>query len=84
MVMAFQVAPAVKNPPANARDVRDAILLFLHDRMLRGAGGYGGGRQISFLFNPQVFQINELFSRNHTQRTSSILGLTETNKDSRF
>ena len=75
MVLATQVALVVKNPPANTRDIRDAILspIIVCWRGERVVGLEVGG-QISYLFNSQVFQTNELFSRNHTQRTSSISG----------
>ena len=85
MVMAFQVALAVKNPPADARDIRDAILFFLHHCMLWGAGGYW--RWVDRYLIPLIHTFFR--SMNCSQGTVPrelypYLGLTETNKDSRF
>ena len=48
--MASQVAPAVKNPPANARDVRDASSTPGSGRSPRG--GNSNPLQYSYLENP--------------------------------
>ena len=48
--MASQVAPAVKNPPANVEDIRDVGLIPGSGRF-RG-GGHGNPLQYSYLENP--------------------------------
>ena len=50
--MASQVALVVKNPPANAGDIRDAGSIPMLERSL--GGGYGNLVQYSCLENPMV------------------------------
>ena len=49
-LMASQVTLAVKNPPANAGDIRDADLIPSQGRSL--GGGHGNPLQYSCLENP--------------------------------